>query len=272
MRSPVLDSGLDLAGVLQTSPMLELLTQAGLTPTQAEILGFLLTQNELKAKEIVTGLKKPRGVIYKGLDELVALELVEKREKAGSVSRFRAEHPSKLESLFEAKERNAQKERKNFLQNLPELTSHYNLSHHKPGVHFYEGGAGLRQTLDDALRSKTELLLFIDKDSINEEKTFTALTNEYKERRLKAGIRQRIIYADAKPLHEPSLGSLYKGLTEIRYIGNSAVPFKSSVKIYDNKLSYQVIEGGQTIAVLIEDKNIYEMNKAWFEFLWQVAT
>lgn len=271
MRSPVLDSDLDLAGVLQTSPMLETLIQAGLTPTQAEILGFLLAQNELKAKEIVSALKKPRGVIYKGLDELVALELVEKREKPGTVARFRAEHPSKLEELFEAKEKQAQSQRKNFLANLPELTSHYNLAHHKPGVHFYEGEAGLRQTLNDTLRSQTELLLFIDKSGIGDEKTFTNLTNEYKERRLKAGIRQRIIYADDKPLHEPSLGSLYEDLTEIRYIGESPAPFKSSVKIYDNKLSYQVIEGEQTIAVLIEDKNIYEMNKAWFEYLWQVA-
>jgi hypothetical protein len=125
--------------------------------------------------------------------------------------------------------------------------------------------------LDDTLRSKTEILLFIDKSSINNERTFGALTDEYKEKRLKAGIKQRIIYADESPLHEPNLGSLYEDLTEIRYIGESTVPFKSSVKIYDNKLSYQVIEGDQNIAVLIEDKNIYEMNRAWFEFLWQMA-
>jgi sugar-specific transcriptional regulator TrmB len=257
--------------VAKNSPMLDILIQAGLTPTQADILGFLLTQNELKAKELVMALKKPRGVIYKGLDELVALGLVEKHEEPGSVARFRAEHPSKLEALFEEKEKNAQKERKNFLQSLPELTSHYNLAQRKPGVHFYEGKAGLRQVLDDTLRSKTEILLFIDKSSINNERTFGALTDEYKEKRLKAGIKQRIIYADERPLLEPNLGSLYEDLTEIRFIGESTVPFKSSVKIYDNKLSYQVIEGDQNIAVLIEDKNIYEMNKAWFEFLWQMA-
>lgn len=252
--------------------MLETLIQAGLTPTQAEILGFLLTQNELKAKEIVSVLHKPRGVIYKGLDELLALKLVEKLEKPGSIARFRAEHPSKLEELFAEREKKAQRERQAFVQSLPELTSHFNLAHHKPGVHFYEGEAGLRQTLDDTLRSQTELLLFLDKGSIGTEKTFANISNEYKEKRLKAGIRQRIIVADDKPLLEPNLGSLYESLTEIRYIGEAPTPFKSSVKIYDNKLSYQVIEGEQVIAVLLEDKHIYEMNKAWFEFLWQMAT
>lgn len=251
---------------------LELLIQAGLTPTQAEILGFLLSTDAQKAKDIVSALKKPRGVIYKGLDELFALGLVEKLEKTGSVARFRAEHPSKLESLFEAKEKLAQKERATFLQNLPELTSHYNLTHHKPGVHFYEGEAGLRQTLDDTLRSKTELLLFLDKDSLSTNDIFTKISAEYREKRIKAGVKQRIIMADDKPLHTPSQGEEYEQLTEIRYIGKGPAPFKSSIKVYDNKISYEAHENNQTISVLIEDRSIYDMNKAMFEYLWQMAT
>ncbi len=249
--------------------MHDLLIQAGLTPTQAEILGFLLSIDTAKAKEVVLGLNKPRGVVYKGLDELLELGLAEKLEKPGSIARFRAEHPSKLENLFANKEKQAQKERQHFLANLPELTSHYNLAHHKPGVHFYEGEAGLRQTLDDTLRSQTEILLFIDKSEISQEKTFNRISNEYAEKRLKAGIKQKILIADEKPLHEPGKGEEYEKLTEIRYLGDASSPFKSSVKIYDNKLSYQVIEGEQVIAVLIEDKNIYEMNKAMFDFLWR---
>jgi sugar-specific transcriptional regulator TrmB len=251
---------------------LELLLQAGLTPTQAEILGFLLSVDALKAKEIVSALKKPRGVIYKGLDELFALGLVEKLEKPGTVARFRAEHPSKLEAMFEAKEKTAQRERQNFLANLPELTSHYNLSHHKPGMHFYEGEAGLRQTLDDTLRSKTEILLFLDQNTIQSEKIFSDISQEYKNMRLRAQIHQRIIIASEKPLHVPSQGEEYENLTQIRYLGPGISPFKSSIKIYDNKIAYQAFENGQAMAVLIEDRNIYDMNKTMFEFLWQLAT
>lgn len=247
---------------------LELLTQAGLTPTQAEILGFLLSQTEVKAKDIVSSLSKPRGVIYKGLDELVALGLVEKLEKFGAVTRFRAEHPAKLETLLEAKERAAQKERQAFMQSLPELVSQYNLVRHKPDIKLYEGEGGLRQVLDSTLRSKTEILIFLDKKSF-ENTAFAKLGKEYDEKRVRAGIRQRIIIADEPGSISQEETKTVDELTEIRYIGKGLTPFKSSVKIYENKTICQTIEDNQAISVVIEDRNIYEMNVAWFEFLWQ---
>lgn len=270
-REEVPRSGFEqnLGEVMKIIMPLELLTQAGLTPTQAEILGFLLAQNELKAKEVVAALDKPRGVVYKGLEELADLGLVEKIEKMGSVTRFRAEHPSRLETLFEAKEKAAQKERQAFVQNLPELTSYYNLSHCKPGMNFYEGEAGLKETLEDMLRSRTEILMFIDQATLENGKTFANVSKEYKDKQVKAGIKQRIIIAGDGLLPEQNQSETYDSLTEIRYTGNSLTPFKTSVKIYDNKIAYQAFDDKQTISVVVADRNIYEMNKAWFEFLWQ---
>ncbi len=246
----------------------ELLIQAGLTPTQAEILGFLFSVDLLKAKDIVLALKKPRGVIYKGLEELLTLGLIAKEDEAGSVARFRAEHPSKLESLFATREQAAQKERQNFLQNLPALTSEYNLNHHKPLVNFFEGEVGASKALNDTLTSNTEILLFFDNQLVD---SFFSDNLDYEKKRLKAGISKRVIIAGEKQPSTPPADNDFWKMTEIRYIGDALLPFKSSVKIYDNKLSYQITENNQIVNVLLQDKNIYDMNKSWFEFLWQIA-
>ncbi len=262
---------------------LELLIQAGLTPTQAEILGFLLSVDVRKASELVVSLSLARGVVYKGLDELVELGLVEKLEETGSVARFRAEHPSKLEKLFENREKLAKRERQNFLATLPEISSQYNLNHHKPAVRYYEGRSGLIEALDDALRSRTEILTFYDKNSIQPEDVFTDIHSEYQKKLSKSGIKQRILivgerhesvgtieHGNNRTWEQSNMGTIEHGSnTEIRYLGEITTPFKSSMRIYDNKLSYQVIEHKQTMTVVMEDLNIYEMNRTIYEYLWQ---
>lgn len=237
----------------------KLLEQAGLTPTQADILGYLFTVRSVKAKDAVEALKKPRGVIYKSLEELVSLGLAEKIEQPGAITRFRAEHPSKLEVLFEAKEKAAQAEKQNFLSRLPSLASQYNLNQTKPAISCIEGEKGKYQIESDIQNSKKELLVFVDKAD-------TELLDECLER-FRTGIRQRIIVA-GKPIRN---GLRIQNLHEVRYIDTKKTPFNSSIKIYSNKIVYEVKENGNPTIITIEDKNIYEMNKAWFEFLWQSA-
>ena len=245
---------------------LELLIQAGLTPTQAEILGFLLSVDSRKASELVVSLSLARGVVYKGLDELVALGLVEKLEEIGSVARFRAEHPSKLEKLFENREKLARRERQNFLATLPEISSQYNLNHHKPTVTYYEGKSGLREALADTLRSRTEILTFFDKNSILPQDVFNDIHSEYEQQLAKSGITQKVLIA-GKRIEQSTVAITDN--TEIRYLREMATPFKSSMKLYDNKLSYQLIEHKQLMTVVIEDINIYELNRTMHEYLWQ---
>jgi sugar-specific transcriptional regulator TrmB len=250
---------------------LELLTQAGLTPTQAEILGYLLSLDQVKAKDIIGNLKKPRGVIYKGLEELITLGLVRKIEKTGLIARFQAEHPSKIDKLFENREKQAQLERKNFLDNLPALASSYMLVHRKPEIRFYEGVAGIRQALDETLRSKTELLYFLSEEELVSPGVPLIANKDYTEKRLKAGIKLRIIIAGTKPIHNTVLQALEMDLSEIRYLGAMTSPFKSSLKIYDNKIAYQTNDSSQAIITMIENGDIYEINKNIFEHIWQFA-
>ena len=248
------------------------LQKFGLTKTQSTVLDHLLEFSDLKASEIAKVVHHPRGVVYKATEELLALGLVEKIEKEKGVTRYRAAHPRNLEQILDGKERELRENKKLFEEVLPNLSSSYNLTQNRPGVKFYEGAEGMEKILDDTLSSQTEILLFINTNSLTEEEQFREINAEYKRKRKFKGLTKRIIRVGKKP--ELTFGTSddkYDAITEIRYLEKSPSVFKSSVQIYAGKISYQIIEGNNIISILVEDKNIYEMNKAWFETLWEIA-
>jgi len=244
----------------------------GLTKTQSAVFGFLLENGEKKASEIAKGIAQPRGAVYKSLDELLALELVSKTEKDKEVARFRVEHPRKLETILENQIKKAEQNKKTFEDVLPEFISTYNLALNRPGVRFFEGREGLEKVLYDTLKSKTEVYLMFNRDAMMEEEIFKNINEEYKKQRIRTGITKKIIRLGEKP--ELTFGTRddkYDALTEIRYLEKSAFPFKTNIHIYDGKISFLIMDQGKIIGILIEDKHIYELNKFWFETLWELA-
>jgi len=249
------------------------LQQFGLTKTQSAVMDYLFEFGEAKARDIAKSINQPRGVVYKSLDELLAMDLIEKKDQAKKISVFIAKHPRSLEKLLEKKEQEINQNKKIFEEVLPSLVSNYNLTINRPGVKFYEGKDGMEKILEDTLTSKTEILLFINTDSLNEEEKFKEINEEYKRKRIRRGVKKRILRVGKKP--EMAFGTSddkYDAITEIRYLEKTDLPFKSNVQIYDGKISYQIIDQENIISILIEDKNIYAMNKAWFEMLWEMAT
>ena len=87
----------------------EQLQNFGLTKGQSAVLGYLLENKEAKASLIARSIGHPRGVVYKILEELLAMDLVEKREKEGQVARFRAAHPQNIEKILEEREKKIKK-------------------------------------------------------------------------------------------------------------------------------------------------------------------
>jgi len=246
------------------------LLSIGLTKTQANVLDYLLENGENKASDIAKAVKQPRGAIYKALDELLKLGLIEKIEKPREVARFRPLHPRRLEKVLEQRE-NALRQSKGTLEEiLPNLISAFNLTVNRPGVKFYEGEEGFKKILYNTLSSKTEVYMIINREALKNQEKFREINEEYKRRRIRAGIKKKILRigklsADEKPSESDEN---YNRLTEIRYTEKEAEMFKASIQIYDNKVSYQIVEGDNLVSVLVEDKNIYLLHKTIFELLW----
>jgi sugar-specific transcriptional regulator TrmB len=251
-------------------------TDFGLTKTQAKLFDYLLENGAGKARDLARAINHPRGVIYKTLEELLQMGLIEKKEEKGQIARFLPTHPRNLEKLLEEREKNLALNKKSLEEIMPRLSSGYNLLMHKPGVKFYEGEEGMKKILFDTLYSQTEVYLFIYPDAISQVKGFKEIDDDYIEKRIHFGIKKKILRAGKKPAEVPQKTEnkktdLYDQLTEIRYLEKEFFPFKSSLQIYDNKISYQIIDGENVIGILVEDKNIFEMHKAFFETLWEQA-
>jgi len=242
----------------------DILNELGLTKTQAEIMAFLLENGLSKASLIAQKTSVPRGVAYKGLDELLALGLVEKKE-TGTVARFQAEHPIKLEKIIENKEKEAGQARQKLTGLLPELVSMYNLANHKPGVFFYEGEEGIEQVFNDSLESKTEIYTYADLEAFS--KDIKEIQTRAAKERDKRGIKKKIIVPDTEATHK-IVANYEKTNTEVRFLGKDFYQFKTGMQIYDGKISYQVIEQNRKLGVIIQDPNIYQMHKLLFEFIW----
>lgn len=247
-----------------------LFLKAGLSQSQAGILSILLENGPQKAADAAKKAGLTRQAGYKILDELLALELVEKIDKGGKIAVFRPIHPSAMEKLFENKERQAKKDREEFLSELPGLVSLYNLSAQKPGVTYFEGDEGIERILEDGLASNTDICMYVDAESAmrSAEKT----NERYGKKRKKLGIKKRIISPDT-PFSRRYLASYNTDITEARLIPKEFFPFStpSSLEIYDGKLSYVTIDEKSKIGVLLHDRNIYLLQKQFFEFAWKMA-
>jgi HTH-type transcriptional regulator, sugar sensing transcriptional regulator len=243
----------------------KVLNNLGLTKTQANILSYLLENGEKKAKDIVINTKIPRGVVYKGLEELEKMNLIEKILKENEITRFRAEHPSKIEEIFEKNKNEIKRRIESFHEVLPYLTSTYNLAFNKPGVRFYEGPEGIKRVLFDSLRSKTEIYTYVDVEAV--ERNLKDINDEYTEKREKLKIRKKIIIPDT-PKNREYFKNLDKEITLVKFIKQNYYPFETGMQIYDNKISYQTVTEENKVAVLIEDKHIYLMHKLFFEYIW----
>ena len=247
------------------------LKNIGLNRAQAAIFDYLLEHGEAKAGNISKETHLPRGVVYKALDELELMNLMEKQEKE-KIARFRAAHPRNLEKLLEKKKNKLMQNNSLLQEIMPNLISNYNLTLNRPGVRFYEGRDGLEKILYDTLTSRSELYLMLNRQAMAEEKLFKEVNEEYKKRRPRAGVKKKILYAGSKSKNSAVPASEeYRELTKTRYLNQDSFPFKTNIHIYDNKISFFIIKNEDVIGILIEDKNIYELNKFWFEMLWKNA-
>ena len=162
---------------------------AGLTAGQARVYEALVKNGPLPASKaaLVAGLSRP--LCYKVLDELVAAGLVEKHDKPRAVAIFAAAHPLKLKEAADKRFEAAQGAKAALEGAIGRLISDYNLQSGKPGVQFFEGLAGIRACLNDALTSRTEIYSYVDIAAI--EREIPDISRDFAKARQKKGLKKR---------------------------------------------------------------------------------
>jgi sugar-specific transcriptional regulator TrmB len=244
------------------------LIKSGLSPEQAKIYSFLLSSGPKKARKIglETGIK--RGLVYKALDQLIELALVEKIEKDGEITLFSPLHPNHIVDLIAERKKTLESATEAIKGVVGQMTSDFNLISKKPNVQFYEGMSGAKTVLEDSLYAKSEILTYADLETV--EKYIHDLNAWYAGERDKYGLKKKVLVLDT-PFNRKTMSGYHEEVTDVRFLPIESEPFATIVEIYDNKISY-VSLGETIIGVIITDNRIADLHKKLFEFNWRKAS
>ncbi len=241
------------------------LVEAGLTKDEALVYETLVLRGPLQAGVLKRHVPLSRPLVYKVLGSLEASGLVEKRDEPGKVAVFAPAHPLKLQELVEKRFENAQNAKSSLKGAISRLISDFNLVSGKPGIRFYEGADGVREVLNDALTAKTEILAYIDIETV--EREMSEASRAFGIARKKRGLHKRNIAVDT-PANRALVDQGYlNDLTEERLIPWSTPTFGVSTQIYDDRVSYLTF-GAQKIGVIVNDPAIAAMHRGLFELAW----
>lgn len=245
------------------------LKKAGLSESQAVVYEALLSLGGERAGSLAKHVPLKRTLVYRVLEDLQGLGLIEKDEKPGAVAVFIPRHPSALRSLIERREKEAREAEQVLGGLLPSLTSQFNLKSGSPGVLVYEGKEGIEKVLEDSLTSKTEVLTYADIEPIV--KYVDAINRRYASRRDKLGIDKRALLLDT-PFAREYMQNYHRLSTDVRLVTLEKVaPFQSAMEIYDNRVAYITFAPDKMMGVIIHDPYLYEMHKYLFEYAWKMS-
>lgn len=242
------------------------LVRTGIDYQQAVLYEILLTEGTLKAGALAKKAPFKRGLVYKTLDELIMLNLVEKKEPPNKVATFTAVHPSALSQLIDAQLKEKESAQKTLIQHMGDLASLYNLANGKPGVEFFEGKEGVEKVLNDTLNQTGEIYTYADIEAVDN--NIKSINHAYVAKRESLGIPKKALILDT-PFARKIMKDYHARVTTTRLISNEdAPPFRSVMEIYNGKIAYITFEKDLLVGMIIQDEAIYKMHKYLFEFMW----
>jgi len=231
------------------------LEKIGLSPNESKCYLTLLRIGSASANEISRKSGIHRVSVYDALRGLREKGLISQILKSSRLL-FEAGSPEKLNDLILEKENSLIKTK----QIIPNLAQIFSSEKTKQEIHSFKGLAGIKTVLNEVLKSKTEVLDFGAEYKIKEFLPYDF--PKWDKERVKRKIGMRIVAnIKIKPVKLP--------LAKIKYI---PAEFNSNVStyIFDNKIAlFMWVEN--PLAVLIEDKEVYNSYKNYFEYLWKTA-
>ncbi len=238
----------------------------GLNDKEAKVYISTLQLGFASVQDIAENSEINRTTTYTHVKNLIERGMILAQEKEGKVF-YIAEKPEKIQILLVAKEEEIKRQHQIYEEVLPELKALYNVSIEKPKVRFFEGKSGLEEMQEDMLYSREPIMYgFYCLDFVYD--VFPNIYKNYSQRRVKTGIRTKIIYTRKS-------GQMYfeddsDRLRERRFVPYDNFPFQSDVTIYGKKVAIASLKDSLS-GIIISNKKIAESFKLLFELAWQGA-
>ena len=239
----------------------KVLEKIGLTNNEIAVYLALLELGTTTTGPIISKSKLHSSRVYESLNSLINKGLVSFILKTNT-KHFTASEPESLIDMIEERKRAVE-------EILPELKVLKKQKQSDEKATVYEGYRGVRSVYDDIVRTlkkEDEILVF---GARGQDESFMSKTffKEYTNRRVKKGIKMRIIFnADAK-----QTGKYYSKLpnTSVKYMPeNMKTP--AAVDIFANNVGILVLKPLPKV-FLITSKEVADSYRAFFEMLWQLA-
>lgn len=238
----------------------EILKEIGLQENEISVYLALLELEEAVASELSQKTKLNRTLVYHLLGRLIGKGLVSYFIK-NNTKYFRASDPHKLLEFLQEKENK-------ITGIIPELLSLKKPRTEKPRIEVYEGKEGIKTILNILIRDKPKEWL-----GITSGRTYMVIPHfldQWEKKRIKAGIRARAIVDPSKEGVKRAKELEKLENTEIRYFPKGgATP--SHIWIWKNKVAIALITEDYPLGVVIENREVADRFKGFFEWLWNLA-
>ncbi|MFT4283070.1 MAG: TrmB family transcriptional regulator [Candidatus Woesearchaeota archaeon] len=239
--------------------------QLGLNINEAKVYYTLVLTGPTTASTIIKKLGFHRNIVYDNLEKLTNKGIVSYINTRGKRI-YSPQNPHTIIDFLEKEKKEAQ-EKINYAQNLiPSITKNLATLEKPTNVQFFQGIAGLKQVLKMTLdtNDKNQYVIGISNESV--EVMGETYWDNYNRKILDRELNQHIL-----------MNKEYQEVTILSRIGDKKIrilPKELSqvvqYMIFENKVAILVFSK-IPIAILIENKEIYESYKAQFKQYWKVS-
>ena len=237
--------------------MQENLEGLGLTKNEAKIYFALIKLQNASVSEIYRACNVPRTNIYDVLESLKSKGLVATITKSNKMF-FEPANPEQLKELYAKKEQQLQKAKAEILN----LETMFKNTPEKNEAGIFKGKLGIKTVLKEALNSKTEIINYGSGGFFPE--YYKEYYSTWESERLKKRIKMRILASITVKGKVPK-----KKLQEFKYVTTNFTNLTSTF-VFDNKVAF-LIWTNSPLAILIENKELAESHRNYFEELWKTA-
>lgn len=246
--------------------MKDVLLKLGLGEKEVRFYLFLLAAGWLTAAEIAKQLHETRTNTYMVLERLGANNLVEVDETT-AVRKYAAADPSMLKSRLTAQQLEFKQAHAALAAAMPELSSIFQLSHHRPGVMYWEGLEGFKILLEDNAKLTEGTIDLIASDLIIQNPAAWELLQKGIAKRKARGVATRgLFHAPADKWSE--IKKLQTKGYEVRRWGQEELP--GEIVIYGNKVAFTVYRPS-LIVTIMTNEIMAKTFKIIFGQLWATA-
>lgn len=246
----------------------ELLAEIGLTKSEIATYFALLELGNSTTGPIIKKAGIASGKAYLILDKLLKKGLVTYAIKSGT-KYYQAKNPERLLDYMKEKENLLKKKEEQLKLIIPRLKQEYEEKKYKPIAEIFEGVKGFKTFYEWILKElkKGDCIDVMMVPSEANEK-FQAYLLDWNKRRIKLGIKMRIIYNH--DCREFGAKRNEMKLTEVKYM-KPELETPAWIDIFKDYI-ITINVHGTPVCFLIRNKESAETYKNYFEFLWKQSS